>query len=116
MRRVSPKRARQNRRYRYLNEVYLSEHTVCDLWCAEHGWKWVAPHIYQDLKGAGSAYDDALFQSLGAPASVLIHHKNKRRGERLNDTSEWMALSQAAHDRIEGNKSWARANGYLRDF
>jgi hypothetical protein len=48
--------------------------------------------------------------------ATQIHHKNKCRGARLNDTSEWMAISYAGHRLIEDNKGWARANGYLRDF
>jgi hypothetical protein len=48
-----------------------------------------------------------------APAGH-IHHKAGRLGRWLNDTSEWLAVCLACHDRIHANPAWARANGFSK--
>jgi hypothetical protein len=47
------------------------------------------------------------------PIATQIHHRNKGRGARLLDERWWMAISSEIHDRIEGNKDWARKIGLL---
>jgi hypothetical protein len=42
-----------------------------------------------------------------------IHHKEKR-GKNLNNVETWCALCRPHHVYIENNKSWARANGWLK--
>jgi hypothetical protein len=42
-----------------------------------------------------------------------IHHTAKR-GKNLNNVSTWLGLCRACHTQIENNKTWARAEGYLK--
>lgn len=53
-------------------------------------------------------------QLCGAQATD-IHHKAKR-GKNLNNVDTWMAVCRKCHNRIEDNKSWARANGLLENI
>jgi hypothetical protein len=50
------------------------------------------------------------------PLATQVHHRNKRRGADLLDQTEWLAVSASAHHRIENDKAWARAQGYLLNF
>jgi len=43
-----------------------------------------------------------------------IHHKAGRSGERLNDTSNFLAVCRACHSKIELNPTWAKENGYSK--
>jgi hypothetical protein len=48
-------------------------------------------------------------------ASSEIHHLRGRTGERLNDTTFWLALCSLCHDRIHRNPLGARNNGLMAD-
>ena len=101
MKRVSKRRQAESKEYMRLREAFLKEHDICQLWLAEHGLR-------------ESDFGDRIRSfSMGCPRSTEVHHKNGRNGLNYLDTSTWMALSHEAHMRIENNKSWARANGYL---
>ncbi len=52
-------------------------------------------------------------QGCAAPATD-IHHKDKRHGKRLNDTSDWMAVCRTCHHTIHREPGLARALGYLK--
>jgi cytochrome c553 len=45
--------------------------------------------------------------------ATQIHHKAKR-GKNLNAIDTWLACCASCHARIEDNKTWARAEGYLK--
>lgn len=45
--------------------------------------------------------------------STQCHHRNGRNSKNYLDETTFMALCAGCHERIENNKSWARANGYL---
>ena len=116
--RVTKKRAKENRQYNARVKVWLTEHPVCEVWCKENGFKWVAPGIYHSLvdgkqyPGVGLIY---AFEWL-APRATQCHHRNKRRKSMLLDERYWLAVCDENHKRIEENKSWARANGFLLNF
>jgi hypothetical protein len=43
-----------------------------------------------------------------------IHHKAGRSGDRLNDTSNFLAVCRACHSKIELNPTWAKVKGYSK--
>ena len=125
LRRVSKKRARQNRIYDKKRVAFLAMHPICQVWLQEHGWLEKVPFFHQRdtvwfrANESGSkiqASKDELIARYNAPLSTEIHHVNKRRGEMLNDERYWLAVCRENHDKIEGNKRWARERGYLTDF
>ena len=79
------------------------------MWLAEHGVEEaVALRLGGRVPLAGAL--------VSVPLATEIHHRNKRRGADLIDPQHWLAVSAAAHRRIEDHKTWARAQGYLLDF
>ena len=123
LRRVAKKRAKHLREYSARVKVWLIEHPVCEVWCRENGWQWAS---YSELLGARYTRISAPYYLIdfcakslfanGAPSATQCHHMNKRRGVRLLDESYWLAVCDENHKRIENNKAWARANGYLLNF
>jgi hypothetical protein len=109
LRRFSVRRLAENRLYQYRRKHFLLAHPYCQVWLAEHG-----------VAEAVAIRDGGRVPLTGAPVSVPlateIHHINKRRGTDLLDQQHWLAVSPEAHRRIEDNKAWARAQGYLLDF
>lgn len=109
LRRLSARRLEEDRLYQYRRKCFLLAHPYCQVWCAEHGvGEAVAIRQGGRLPLAGAI--------VSVPLATEIHHTNKRRGADLLDQQQWLAVSQAAHRRIEDHKAWARAQGYLRDF
>ncbi len=49
----------------------------------------------------------------GRPATE-VHHIAGREHSRLNDESEWLAVTREGHQKIHLNPQWARKNGYLK--
>ena len=90
---------------------FLRLHPYCQLWLAEDD----IPEEYA-LVLSGRVPIPGALGLCPVPRSQAIHHRDKRRGERLLDERFWMAVSRAAHRRIEENKAWARACGYLNPF
>lgn len=108
IRKVSVKRSSQLREYFAARERYLADHPICMVWLAENGFS-----NNQVLLDSSSVMT---FHTMGAPAATEVHHKDKRRGARLLDQMHWMAVCRFNHNRIENNKAWARANGFLLNF
>jgi len=117
------------RAYAIARRRYLADHPICEVWCREHGLRWYEPRTYQridDGPDGGIITDLELrihrsvmaARGIGgyAPEATEVHHMAKRRGARLLDESQWLAVCRANHERIESNKAWARASGWLRDF
>ena len=90
LRRVSKKRAKQNRLYAVLRKEYLVAHPRCKV-CEDK-------------------------QHVPVRAATEIHHMNKRHGERLNDMSMWLPVCHTCHMVIEHAKKDAREVGYLMDI
>lgn len=121
IRKVSAKRAKQLREYSARRIYFLRENPICQVWLHENGWarhdsgiytKKVTDQIHTQKTALDLLGDPHFF----APAATEVHHVAKRRGEMLNDERNWLAVCRHNHERIEQNKSWARANGYLTNF
>ena len=112
LRRISARRLEETSLYHYRRKQFLLAHPYCQVWLAEHG------------IDEATAIRDLGFVRLAGPSgpatvvplSTEIHHRNKRRGADLLDQKHWLAVSTDAHRRIEANKAWARAEGFLLDF
>jgi hypothetical protein len=106
---ISDLRREESALYQLRRRTFLLRHPYCQVWLAEHG-----------LAEAGVVRDGGRARLgsdwVAAPLSTEIHHRNKRRGEDLLDQRHWLAVSREAHRRIESDKAWARARGYLLDF
>lgn len=109
LRRISARRLEETRWYHYRRRQFLLAHPYCQVWLAEHG---IAEDVAQRQRGRVQ-FDGAI---VSVPLATEIHHQNKRRGVDLLEQRYWMAVSRDAHERIEGNKAWARAQGFLLDF
>lgn len=109
LRRISARRLGENWLYQYRRKEFLSAHPYCQVWLAEHG----LAEADVIRRGGRVAFDGVVST---APLATEIHHKNKRRGADLLDSQYWLAVSQVGHRRIEENKTWARAQGYILDF
>lgn len=112
IRRVSKRRAAQLREYSKLRKTFLALHPVCQCWVAENGWVERGSGWYEKPP-MRALYPAEHLLAAGAPAATEIHHIARRRGSRLNDTSKFLAVCRANHERIEQNPSWARANNFL---
>lgn len=108
IRKVSLKRLAQLTEYYDAARTYMADHPICMVWLVENGFK--NYHVTLDASSV------MIFRTMGAPAATEVHHKNKRRGKRLTDQTHWMAVCRHNHERIENNKAWARANGFLLNF
>lgn len=114
LRKMSKRRQAESKEYMHKRAIFLAEHPVCQLWCAENGWTQVGG-VYAQGIGEHERFRSAqeLIIRYGAPESSEVHHKNGRNGKNYLDEKTWMACCTAGHRKIEANKSWARANGYL---
>lgn len=101
LRRMSKRRQSEYREYMKLRELFLWRHPRCQLWLLEH------------QVDERDPYQMIIAIANGCPLSTEIHHVNGRNGKNYLDTSTWLAVCRESHERIEQNKSWARANGYL---
>lgn len=109
LRRVSGRRLEETWLYRYRRREFLGAHPYCQIWLAEHQ----VAEADAILQGGRVPVRGA---TVSIPLSTQIHHTNKRRGTDLLDVRHWLAVSADAHRRIETNKAWARAQGFLHDF
>lgn len=122
--RATKKRAKQLREYAKRRKLFLEAHPICQVWLKEHDFiETTEPNgnfcpLLKRRHDGFAFYVSAksLIREMGAPAATEIHHMGKRRGKDLLDESKWLAVSRENHERIEQNKGWARANGYLLNF
>jgi len=84
IRKVSKKRAAQNREYKKLRAEYTEKHPYCE------------------ARGLSCTF-----------YATDLHHKNHRNGERLNDVSNFMAVCRGCHNWIHAHPAEARAKGWL---
>ncbi len=92
LKRVSKKRAKENRTYMKLREEFLANHPYCE-----------AFHVIFGPRISMSA----------TPASTEVHHKIDRRAHFL-DVSSWLAVSRLSHLWIHANPGQARKLGLLQ--
>lgn len=111
LRRVSKKRAKQNREYSKLRKEWLELHPYCQATIKLYGLD-----EEEVIKWGGLVLATLNRHEIVVPRATEIHHMAKRYGSRLNDTTKWLAVCREMHDRIELNKSWARENGLLENF
>lgn len=103
---VSRKRAKQLRDYSTLRKRFLAENPVCGWWLKMRG------QDFQHLEQRGGCYWSAGLEEY-ALLSCDIHHRNSRIGEKLNDTSDWIAVSRDGHNWIHSHPRDARVLGLL---
>ena len=112
LRRISARRLEETSLYQYRRAQFLLAHPYCQVWLAEHGVDEATA-----IRDLGIVrLDGPSNPAMVVPLSTEIHHQNKRRGVDLLEPRFWLAVSRDAHRRIEENKAWARAQGYLLDF
>jgi hypothetical protein len=110
LRRISDRRLVETNLYRYRIKQFLLEHPYCQVWLAEHG-------ISEETAlREGGVVPLPNGSRASVPLATQVHHRNKRRGADLLDQDNWLAVSAEAHDRIESDKAWARAQGFLLPF
>jgi hypothetical protein len=109
LRPVSKRRSADMKLYSSLRKDFLAMYPLCYVY-----WQEVL------LQSTGLSYEcwSNMVREGGyenpCPASD-IHHVHKR-GKNYLDTTTWMSVSRKNHERIEQNKKWARACGYLANI
>lgn len=111
LRRVSRRRLEQIRLYGVRGPRFLKAHPYCQVWLALRAVTEAAA-----IRGRGLVINPQTGRQVRVPRSTAIHHRNKRRGARLLDECEWLAVSWWGHAQVEENKRWARSRGFLRPF
>lgn len=86
IRRVSKRRAVENKIHSQLRREFLEKHPFCEV-------------MQQVFKKTYMATD--------------IHHMRGRFGNRLNDQEHWLAVSRTGHDWIRDNPKEAERRGFL---
>jgi hypothetical protein len=88
IRKVSARRAKENREYLKLRKAFLF--------------------------GIGKHCAICYREYQHCVPSTEIHHINGREGKRLLVVSDWLPVCFTHHRRIHDNPRWARARGYLK--
>lgn len=116
LRRVSKKRKQALAEYYKRRMLFLVKHPYCQVWLAENGFK--ESDIIQVTGRGGVVCRTDGFRAVeySVPRSSEIHHTKKPKATYLNDESTWLAVCREMHDKIEGNKKWAREKGYLQNI
>ena len=95
VRKVSKKRARENRIYTVRRRAFLEAHPFCQAHEA------IASFLCWPI-------------GIGVPRSEEIHHTKKPKQTYFLDESTWLAVSKWSHRWIEDNKGIARNLGLLQ--
>jgi hypothetical protein len=85
LRKVSPKRAGENRQYALLRKVFLIEKPYCEV-----------------------------FETCCTRKSTDVHHVNHREGKRLLDRRDWLSCCRACHEFLHQHPTYARKAGFLK--
>lgn len=91
IRRRSKKRAKQEREYKEVRDMFLLDNPIC------------VPH------GDISPIDIYTFGEIEA---TTVHHKKGRIGSLLTDSRYFLACCMECHEFIERNPRWAKEHGY----
>jgi hypothetical protein len=105
--RVSLRRLQELALYWERRRRFLREHPFCEFWLACRGVTQA-----EAIAARGWVCRHGVWRR--APRSSEVHHRDKRRGGRLLDETQWLAVSRRAHRFIEEHKGAARALGFLR--
>lgn len=109
LRKVSSKRSRELREYSKKRKAFLEAHPWCQVTLARFG---CDERMVITNGGIFKVCGD-IVGTVHVPRSCDIHHKAGRTGWRLNDESQWLAVSREAHEWIHANPSEARRRGWL---
>lgn len=112
IRKVSSKRSKELREYSKKRKAFLLDHPFCQVWLARNDITEMGDWFYRDSK-SGQIYSDLTLLALRPDHACDIHHKAGRTGWRLNDETQWLAVSREAHEWIHANPSEARRRGWL---
>jgi len=96
-------------RYRERQRRFLREHPFCEFWLACRGATQAEAIAARGWVRCNGVWRRAL-------RSSEVHHRDKRRGNRLLDETQWLAVSRRSHRWIEEHKRAARESGFLRPF
>lgn len=91
LRRVSAKRARQNREYAKRRKLFLDDHRIC-------------PVVYSGV--TGRAVGTYIY-------TTDVHHTDGRENTLLLDESKWLAVSREGHRWLHENPAESRKRGWL---
>lgn len=108
IRKVSPKRAKENRKYTLARLRYLSEHPYCQIFIRRHGLD-----EYYVFRNGGVVYSRGYW--LAVPKATEIHHSKKPKCKYLLDESTWFSCCREQHEWVENHKSEARQLGLLQN-
>ncbi len=119
IKRVSSGRASQLAEYRRIRAQFMRAHPLCQATLLASG----IPEVYalDCWRAAGGILGHGLKLmwnglAVHVPASVEIHHRNKKNGPRLTDERWFLAVSGEKHDWIESHLREARALGWSLDI
>lgn len=111
IRRVSKKRAAENRIYSRRRRWFLAGHPICQWWLGENGWVETYTGIY--TKNGEELTGLELFLVANPPLSEEVHHCAGRSGSNFLNEATWMAVSRQGHRWIHENPGKARERGYI---
>jgi len=106
MRRVSKKRATDNKLYLAKRKAFLALRPLCEVWV----------ELTNEGTREASLLKGQIFGgiALRPEYSSDVHHMEGRRGERFLDDNTWMACSRKAHAWIHAHPKQARVMGWLK--
>lgn len=114
IRKVSKKRAGQNRLYAMLRPRYLNDHPWCQIFMMRFGLK------EEDIKQYNGAYKETTNDGMNywkiVPLATEIHHTKKPKSTYLCDQSTWLSACREQHEWVENNKGKARELGLLQNI
>lgn len=109
IRRVSKKRAQENRIYAKRRLIFLAAHPYCQIWLLKMG------KTESDVVDGMVEVEDGMRSRLiTVPPATEVHHMNSRHGWRLLDETEWLAVCRGQHEWVKSNQSAARELGVLK--
>lgn len=113
LRKVSPKRAKENRIYMEKRAAFLKAHPYCQIWMRRNDYTEATIMFWDYLLRQGDVFLKPLFAN-HIPRSTEIHHTKKPKCKYLNDESTWLAASHQEHVWVENHKGEARRLGLLQ--
>lgn len=107
IRRVSSKRAKENRIYSAKRKAFLERNALCQWWLRENGSWSMANEFHYSVESVVTV------DGKKCPFATEIHHKAGRTGTNFLDESTWMAVSADGHRWIHDHPSLSRQRGYI---
>lgn len=115
IKRVSSKRAIQNRQYLKRRALFLLEHPFCGWWLKEMGCTEAQAEQGNGIIQFVTETDQGVrvITWRACPRSDQIHHRKGRTGEMLLNEEFWLAVSQLGHDTIHKYPLESYEKGYM---